>query len=776
MSGNRMLEGSLLSKPAPTRRLWLGASLILVCLLASLAWLFWVVYKDWLDEQRDNLIQEVLWLDQSMRLHLEGHQQWLDALEGRAVPGARERQRFVAAAKLLQRENREIVEVQWVGRNSVVLVDAHGRAGERLREQAADALWRAEKLGRVSYGPPYLGPDGRYRFDVAMPFLQGGYYRGGVRLTYSMDLLLQQQVPWWIASKYHISLIDLEGRELASKFSQKPPSGTQSHVLSFDPPGFGVSLRAISYRTGIGLTLPVLSGVIGLLVLALLVSLWRIRRHVRQRAEAERALQREMSVRKAVEDSMKSGLIAFDKQGQILRVNRAMCDLTGLTADVLVGQQLPYSFWAEEDQPQLMAAMRAMLAGELPEHGFELPFVHQSGERFEVRLYATPLLVEGGRHDGWVASMYDITELKKKRLALNASHQRFLTVLNGLESGLCVVDGQSGQLLYANPAFASGWGSFDAGWAYCPLLPGLAKGRVASSTSFEYSPDRGRNWFQLQYRQIEWVDGEAAWLCMLIDITESRTRAAREQAQEERFQTTSRLIAMGEMASSLAHELNQPLTAISTYSAGLARKLPEGLAAGRGVHEAVQAIAEQAKRAGQIVNSIRAFVKKHAPQLELCDPDLAVRRAVALAQPMADKYGMQLVLEPSRAGQRVEMDPVLIEQVLLNLIKNAIEAMREADTPRPTVRLRSEAGRQFWRVEVMDNGPGLGDEIKANLFTPFYSTKPQGMGIGLNICRSIVEFHRGEFGTGQPLAGGCVFWFTLPVYVADQQEGTGPAK
>lgn len=754
-----------LSAPSQSpRRLWLGAAVILIGLLLALAGLFWVVYKDWQDEQRDSLIQELLWLDQSLRLHMDEHQRWLDNMQEDLPPRTLQQgARFLAAARLLQRESREIVAVQWVDRNGVVVLDSLGRPAQQLSGMAHDALWRAEKLGRESYGQPYIGPDGQYRFDLAVPVLVNGYYVGGARLVYSMNALLQQQVPWWIASKYHISLVDLEGRTLASKFEQAPPQGTQSHQISFDPPGFGVMLRGISYRAGIGLTLPVLSGLIVLLALGLLFLLWRIRRHVRQRAQVERALQREMSIRRAVEDSMKSGLIAFDRDGVILRVNRAMCELTGLGAEQLVGQQLPYSFWAPEDHPQLLAAMQAMLSGELPEHGFELPFRHCNGERFEVRLYAAPLL-QGERQEGWVASMYDITELKKKRLALNASHQRFLTVLNGLDSGLCVVDGDSRQLLYANPAFAGGWGGFEAVGPYCPLLPGMARGLELLAANLEFSPDRGRSWYQLQYRAIDWVDGEPAWLCMLVDVTESRARTARERAQEERFQTTSRLIAMGEMASSLAHELGQPLTAISTYAAGLARKLPSDAAQRNGVGEAVQAIADQARRAGQIVNSIRAFVKKHAPQLELCDPDLALRRAVALAQPMADKYGMQLLLEPGAGGARVEMDPVLIEQVLLNLVKNAIEAMREADSPRPSVRLQSTVGAQFWRVEVVDNGPGLSEEIRGNLFTPFYSTKPQGMGIGLNICRSIVEHHRGEFGVSAPLTGGCAFWFTLPLY------------
>ena len=89
--------------------------------------------------------------------------------------------------------------------------------------------------------------------------------------------------------------------------------------------------------------------------------------------------------------------------------------------------------------------------------------------------------------------------------------------------------------------------------------------------------------------------------------------------------------------------------------------------------------------------------------------------------------------------------------------------MQEAQTKRPRVKVRTSIGSAFWRVEVVDNGPGLSEAMKSNLFTPFYSTKPDGMGIGLNICRSIVEFHRGEFGANSTVAGGCAFWFTLPL-------------
>lgn len=744
------------------RRLWLGAALILIGLLAALSGLFWVVYKDWQDEQRDSLIQELLWLEQSLRLHLEGHQQVVQGLQDDLPLSAQASVRFLAAAALLQRESREVDALQWVGRRGEVLLDAQRREGLQLGGDAYDALWRAERLGHASYSPPYLGADGKYRFDLAVPVFVAGRYVGGLRLVYRMDLLLQYQVPWWLATKYHISLVDLGGKILASKFEQNAPVGTLSHALSFDPPGYGLSLRAISYRTGVGFSLPALSVLIALLVVSLLFLLWRIRAQVRVRAMAERALQREMSLRQAVEDSMKSGLLALGPDGGIRRVNRAMCELTGLSQSALEGQLPPYSFWSNEDHDLLLQAMQAMRNGQLPEHGFELPFCHRNGEKFEVRWYAAPLLLDDGRHDGWVVSMYDITELKKKRLALNASHRRFLTVLNGLDMGVCVVAGNGGQLLYANPAFGEMWADFDPVGAYCPLLPSLPDMSVVSRVPHEFSPDAGRSWYQLQYRRISWVDEEEAWLVMLADISLSRKQAELSLAQEQKLQATSRLIAMGEMASSLAHELNQPLTAISTYAAGVSRRLSEPVQQQFGVRDALQALVQQSRRAGQIVNSIRAFVKKRAPQLEKADPDRAVRIAVEVLQPQLEKGRVRVQLQLGDAVQ-VLMDPVLIEQVLINLIKNAAEALEGQLDPVPTVQISSwrEGGR--WHVRVSDNGPGLGEGMLENLFTPFFSSKSQGMGIGLNICRSIVEFHRGEFGVDDTQLRGCAFYFSLPL-------------
>ncbi|MDF0605910.1 PAS domain-containing sensor histidine kinase [Neisseriaceae bacterium TC5R-5] len=747
------------------RLLWLSAGGLLLALLLALGSLFYLVYRDWRDEQQDNLIQEVLWLEQSLRMHMESHQEWADNLSREISAGKLDSQRFAQLASFYRRENPALVSIERVAINGEVLWDQYGlrRDGRVLTDSEFDALWRANRLLQADYSAPYQVRDGKYQFDLVVPIVQDGQSLGGVRLSYQLDVLLFHQVPWWIASKYAISIQNLDGQTLASKFDVAERPGSLSHQTTFDPPGQGLSLRAVSYRSGLGLTLPVLFTLIVLLASALIYAAWRIRRHVRERAQAEQALAQEVSLRQAIEDCMKSGLVALGEGGEILRVNRAFCDMVGFSPEQLVGSTPPHPFWPADGHDSLQAAIAAVRDQRQPAQGFELRFARDGGAAIEVRLYATPLVEADGRQRGWIASLFDITEPKRQRIALNASHQRFLTVLNGLVAGVCVIDVSSGLLLYANPAFSRLCLADEPAGPCCILLPGLSEMPEQDEYGQEFLADGEHYWLQLHRRRIDWVNGESAWLAILTDISADKARESQEQAQQERFQNTSRLIAMGELASSLAHELNQPLTAINTYASGVNRRLPAEFSLPSGVREALQAIAEQAKRAAQIVSSIRAFIKKHEPQLERVDPTIVILRAVNLAEALASKAGVRLQVEQEARPCVLDMDPVLIEQVLLNLMKNAIEAMQEANTKRARVRLRTTIGEAFWRVEVADNGPGLSATTRENLFTPFYSTKADGMGIGLNICRSIVEFHRGEFGANSSAAGACVFWFTLPL-------------
>ena len=398
-----------------------------------------------------------------------------------------------------------------------------------------------------------------------------------------------------------------------------------------------------------------LSGLIVLLVSALLYAAWRIRRHVRERAHAEQALAKEVSLRQAIEDCMKSGLVALEDEGRIVRVNRAFCDMLGFSAEELVGQAPPHAFWPADDHATMTAAIAAVRDNRQPEQGFE-PLRAQGRRIHRGEALCHALGGSGRRQRGWIASLFDITERKRQRLALNASHQRFLTVLNGLVAGVCVMEESGGLLLYANPAFARLWLTLEPDGPCCVLLPGLQEQPEQDEYGLEFTTDGGTSWFQAHRRRIDWVNGESAWLAILADISEDKAREGRELAQQERLQNTSRLIAMGEMASTLAHELNQPLTAINTYAAGVSRRLPAALELPAGVREAIQAIAEQAKRAAQIVSSIRAFVKKHEPQLERVEPGPVVLRAVGLAEGLATKAGVKLQVEQDLGRCLLDMD------------------------------------------------------------------------------------------------------------------------
>jgi hypothetical protein len=231
---------------------------------------------------------------------------------------------------------------------------------------------------------------------------------------------------------------------------------------------------------------------------------------------------------------------------------------------------------------------------------------------------------------------------------------------------------------------------------------------------------------------------------------------------------------MGEMASSVAHELNQPLTAITNYCNGMVSRVKADAIAKDDLLVALEKTARQAQRAGQIIHRIRAFVKRSEPQRQPSSAAEIVEDAVELA-------GMELrrrnVAIQSYVAQRLPMlmvDPILIEQVVLNLLKNAAEAIDNADMPasrrhielRVLARHMPDEGGSI-EFSVTDKGPGLADEVIARLYEAFFSTKPDGLGIGLSLCRSIVESHRGRIRAENlyngPAVAGCRFSFTLPV-------------
>ena len=269
---------------------------------------------------------------------------------------------------------------------------------------------------------------------------------------------------------------------------------------------------------------------------------------------------------------------------------------------------------------------------------------------------------------------------------------------------------------------------------------------------------------------------QTGWMGSIIDITARKKLEERERHQAEAMAHQARLTTLGEVASALAHQLNQPLTVIMGYNAGLQRMLTDAGYDNRAVMNALAQQGEQAAEAGRIVKRIREFLTRRAPQREACDLGAVARRAAELLQRDMQGARVQLQWALSADVPPVFADPILMEQVLINLLRNACDAMASAPLPQAgrCIRIAAQrSGERFVRMDVEDNGPGLQGQSVEQLSAPFYSTKSDGMGMGLAICRSIVEVHHGGMDAGTGTLGGARFSFTLQVFDAQlQAQGT----
>lgn len=251
------------------------------------------------------------------------------------------------------------------------------------------------------------------------------------------------------------------------------------------------------------------------------------------------------------------------------------------------------------------------------------------------------------------------------------------------------------------------------------------------------------------------------------DLTEREESAARIQEVQTELARLARLNEMGEMASTLAHELNQPLSAIANYVHGSARLLQdwEGEKAER-LRGALREAGEQSLRAGQIIKHLREFVTKGETEKTPQSVRQLIEEAGALALVGSREKGVRSVFDFASAADIAMVDRIQIQQVLTNLMRNAVEAMKDSSTRELRVSVRP-SGNDEVTVTVEDSGPGISEEIAGQLFRPFTTTKAGGMGIGLSISKRIIEAHGGEMTASRSQLGGASFSFTLPAYDED---------
>lgn len=274
------------------------------------------------------------------------------------------------------------------------------------------------------------------------------------------------------------------------------------------------------------------------------------------------------------------------------------------------------------------------------------------------------------------------------------------------------------------------------------------------------------------------ADGAAEYAVALMDITWWQRAALALQGSDrdaegrflagegdlrERLTHLTRVSILGEMASSIAHEVNQPLTAVATYAQACRRLLETGEAGEEEAREVLGRIAREALRAGEIIHRLKDLVRHHESRWREEDLNALVRDVEPLARADARLHDVRLSLDLASDLPTVLSDAVQIQQVVLNLVRNGIDAVAEAAPQQRFVRVRTRRDPDgAVRLSVEDHGSGVSADAECHLFQPFFTTKEGGMGMGLSISRSIVDAHRGRIGFERRSEGGSTFYFTLP--------------
>jgi PAS domain S-box-containing protein len=782
--------------------------------LGAIILAFWYLRNEEFEREQDAVKRDTEIAQQQIRLRLIENQEQLVRIAREIVTRAIDQADFLADAESFNQERPEITHLMWLSASRArrashsansfqaepgmaVTEDASSIPQEGKSSEPETAFLAARTLRQPTYSRPFTDSYGNAVFQIHVPLIDRNTFSGTLIAEYSIENLIRYFVPSEVSNRHAIVLLDAQERILAGTVTAMPGSKAARpsivHEIPLAPAGNGLILRGQGYRTSIGLissTLFWIVAALSALTVWMLLGTWR---HMRNRGQMQLALLNETNFRRAMENSMLTGMRAMDKEGRITYVNPAFCAMTGFTEADLIGRKPPFPYWPPDRIEENSRLLQQELQGRSPAGGIEVKVRRKDGVLFDARMYVSPLIDPKGQQTGWMTSMTNITEAKRIRDQLSASHERFTTVLEGLDAAVSVLSVQQGELLFANRSYRLWFGADSQGHA---LLAGVEPGRPylaemddaveslgglptqelteAGSDSREVLVDPLQKWFDVRARYLQWTDGRLAQMLIATDITARKQAELQAAQQADKAQMTSRLVTMGEMASSVAHELNQPLTAITNYCNGMVSRVKSGGIDQDDLIAALEKTSRQAQRAGQIIHRIRAFVKRSEPQRQPADARAIVDDAVELADIELRRRNVTIQTYVAQRLPPLMVDPILIEQVVLNLLKNSAEAIDNAQLPsaRRKIELRviprhtPEEGGVI-EFSVTDMGPGLRDEVIARLYEAFFSTKADGLGIGLSLCRSIVESHRGRMRAQNLYNGnvavGCRFSFTLPV-------------
>ena len=483
------------------------------------------------------------------------------------------------------------------------------------------------------------------------------------------------------------------------------------------------------------------------------------------RREHETEMQESEALKQAIMEAALDAIVTLDEDGKIIEFNSTAEQMFGLRRDEVIGADFPLLILAPESRSVFTGLWwryrRGGSAGEEGETRSEMEAVRDD-ERFPVEVAIKPIRLQ--RRQVFTVYVHDISSRRRAEQEIR-NMAKFVS-----ESPSPVLRvSRRGVILYANPAstpLLEYWGCEQG-----QTLPVYWRERVARLC------ESGRNWEgEIAYQ------GRAYSLLMTPitdldyvniygrDITAIREAESLAREHQQELVHVCRLSTMGEMATGLAHELNQPLSAIANYANGCARRLQQADESGD-LGFALKQINDQAERAGEIIRRLRRLVGKQLPVRNVTSANELVREVSRFVEFEAKKVGVVIEQEPSLDPVPIRVDIVQMEQVLLNLVRNALDALAEVPTEQRRLLIRTHRlDPDLVCIDVVDSGPGIAPEVLEHLFEPFFTTKQSGMGMGLVISDTIVRDHDGRIEATSLDQGGSRFRVILPAYRAGQEE------
>ncbi|MBU3738682.1 MAG: PAS domain S-box protein, partial [Rhodoferax sp.] len=558
--------------------LWATPLLGMIFFIIAMGAFLFVMHRQDAQLTHDTLIRDVEMARQTLRVRLQTTQDRLTQLARDVGQDTVDDTGFLDRTRTLLEDAPELHQIglmdkerfsRWgVTRRGKTDSDLH-RPDERIED--AESYWAfvtAKDSGRPVYSRPFVGPASEIYIELHAPiYSTRGIFQGTVYAAMPINNLLLEVLPKTFQTRYLFNIIDGGGNPVASNGGRSLERAFDAYEVALDPPGQGLRMRAIALITNNRLIQNTLAWVVVGLSLIVIWSFLMLMRHAAARARAEASLLAEAEFRRAVENSVSTGLQVFDLNGRITYVNPAFLRMTGLSENELVGHGAPFPYWPTHHREEQMRNLDMVLSGLAPANGIELKMQRRDAHLFDARMYVSPLINGQGTQTGWMTSITDITEPRRIREELAAAHERFTTVLEEMDAAISV-SAPTGKgvrdLLFANRLHRDWFGQ-------CLTDGALGEADLINATGpgvFEcYWADPPR-WFEVRRRTITWVDGRWVSMDVSTDVTERKQAAESAKTQQEKLQFTSRLVTMGEMASLLAHELNQPLAAISNYSMG----------------------------------------------------------------------------------------------------------------------------------------------------------------------------------------------------------------